>query len=210
MTKSRRDQIIAAAIREFGAHRFENASVNRIIAEAGVSKGTFYHYFANKKELYFAIGEVVVAVKKRYFTAMIAELKQKETDLFDLLKLQVQAARSLMLDNPALYAFGQQLLKEDNPVKTEFYSRFQPDVGQAFQAVVQSAIDNGRLSDRYPMDFSARIIWHLMMHYDDVLFDSGEQPDPDQIEERLNLLIDFMKRGLGGPDGESGQDDAAR
>ncbi|WP_143540101.1 TetR/AcrR family transcriptional regulator [Rhodovulum sulfidophilum] len=39
---------------EFCAHGFENASLNRIIAEAGESKGRTYHYFADKGDLFRA------------------------------------------------------------------------------------------------------------------------------------------------------------
>lgn len=39
---------------EFCAHGFENASLNRILKQAGLSKGRSYHYFADKGELFRA------------------------------------------------------------------------------------------------------------------------------------------------------------
>lgn len=39
---------------EFRAHGYEGASLNRILAAAGTSKGRSYHYFANKDALYRA------------------------------------------------------------------------------------------------------------------------------------------------------------
>ena len=34
------------------AHGFENASLNRIIKKAGISKGAMYYYFDDKMDLY--------------------------------------------------------------------------------------------------------------------------------------------------------------
>jgi AcrR family transcriptional regulator len=40
------------AAREFGDHGFEGASLNHILAEAGVSKGAAYYYFEDKTDLF--------------------------------------------------------------------------------------------------------------------------------------------------------------
>ena len=36
-----------------------------------------------------------------------------------------------------------------------------------------------------------------MMHYDEILIGREEDPTPEQIEERLDMLFDFLQRGLG-------------
>ncbi len=52
MKPERRAALFKEATREFTALGFEQASLNRIIAEVGMSKSSFYHYFANKTELF--------------------------------------------------------------------------------------------------------------------------------------------------------------
>jgi AcrR family transcriptional regulator len=49
-------QILDAALHEFAAHGFAGASLNRIIADAGLSKGAMYYYFDSKEDLY---GDVI-------------------------------------------------------------------------------------------------------------------------------------------------------
>jgi AcrR family transcriptional regulator len=44
--------ILDAALREFAAHGFADASLNRIIEAAGISKGSMYYYFDGKEDLY--------------------------------------------------------------------------------------------------------------------------------------------------------------
>lgn len=54
-------RLIEVAIRHFGAQGFERASLNEIIAEAGISKGSYYHLFEDKRALFLeALRSVVV------------------------------------------------------------------------------------------------------------------------------------------------------
>jgi AcrR family transcriptional regulator len=49
-TESRR-RLLDVAMREFATRGFERASLNEIIAEAGLSKGSYYYYFHDKRAL---------------------------------------------------------------------------------------------------------------------------------------------------------------
>ncbi len=48
----RRRRILEIAAREFAAHGYAGASLNRIIDDAGFSKGSFYYYFDDKADLF--------------------------------------------------------------------------------------------------------------------------------------------------------------
>ena len=50
--------ILRAALDEFATHGFSNASLNRIIDAAGISKGSMYYYFDSKEELYAHVARV--------------------------------------------------------------------------------------------------------------------------------------------------------
>jgi AcrR family transcriptional regulator len=50
-----RSHIIQSSIKLFSTRGFNAASVDDICAEAGVSKGAFYHHFASKQELFLAL-----------------------------------------------------------------------------------------------------------------------------------------------------------
>jgi AcrR family transcriptional regulator len=48
----RQAQILDAAARAFGARGLQGASINRILAEVGLSKGAAYYYFEDKADLF--------------------------------------------------------------------------------------------------------------------------------------------------------------
>jgi TetR/AcrR family transcriptional repressor of nem operon len=47
-----RARILECARRMFNRHGFEAVSIDQIMASAGLTRGGFYHHFANKEELY--------------------------------------------------------------------------------------------------------------------------------------------------------------
>jgi AcrR family transcriptional regulator len=54
LPEERRTGLLEAAAREFAAHGYADASINRILAGAGMSKGVAYYYFADKADLFAA------------------------------------------------------------------------------------------------------------------------------------------------------------
>jgi AcrR family transcriptional regulator len=48
-------RIMGAAIRLFSKQGYNKASVDEICAEAGISKGAFYHHYKSKQELFLAL-----------------------------------------------------------------------------------------------------------------------------------------------------------
>lgn len=74
MNYSGKNKIINASIVEFAQFGFTNSSTNRIVKEAGISKGSLFQYFKNKEELYFYILDSVVG-------ELLSDLKEQSTTL---------------------------------------------------------------------------------------------------------------------------------
>jgi AcrR family transcriptional regulator len=54
-----RAQLVAIATRLFADHGYEGTSIEAVLREAGVSRGSLYHHFAGKEALYEAVVEDV-------------------------------------------------------------------------------------------------------------------------------------------------------
>lgn len=193
---SKRNDIIDAAIKEFGEYSYDTASINRIIMVSGTSKGTFYHYFHDKKGLYFAIIEDAIKIKQEYFARMMEDVKQEDNDFFDIMKAQAKAGAEFMRENPGLWKFGTQFVKEQSRIKDEFEEKYFPGLSGSYMKIVEAGIAGKNFTKRYPTDFIARIIGYVSLHYYDILFDKDETPSPLKIEQMLDMLFDFLKRGF--------------
>ena len=56
-----RGQLIAIATRMFAERGYEDTSIEAVLREAGVSRGSLYHHFASKEALFEAVAEGVEA-----------------------------------------------------------------------------------------------------------------------------------------------------
>lgn len=76
--RSKREQIVQAAIKVFLENGYAGTSMNRVAAEAGVIKATIYSHFKDKEELFAAIIEEVT------FKRMAADTPEFEQHLHSL------------------------------------------------------------------------------------------------------------------------------
>ena len=68
MPKERQEEIIKISIEEFANHDFDSASLNRIITNLKIAKGSFYRYFNNKTDLYIFLIEHTLNKQLTYIT----------------------------------------------------------------------------------------------------------------------------------------------
>ena len=52
LPEAKRERLMEAAWDEFTAVRCSDASINKIIRSAGIPRGSFYQYFADKDDLF--------------------------------------------------------------------------------------------------------------------------------------------------------------
>src|ERR1700682_764762 len=68
----RREQVIAAAIREFAEQGYQAASTAAIARRAGISQPYIYALFPSKQDLFIAVHDEVVGRIRRTFTEAAA------------------------------------------------------------------------------------------------------------------------------------------
>ncbi len=71
---ARRAAVVQAAEDEFGAHGFSGGSLNVIARRAGVAKGSLFQYFADKRDMYAYITDVVSQRVRLYMEERIRQL----------------------------------------------------------------------------------------------------------------------------------------
>ncbi|HEX3011837.1 MAG TPA: TetR/AcrR family transcriptional regulator [Syntrophomonadaceae bacterium] len=59
LSEEKKKRIFDAAVQEFSTQRFSDASINQIVKNAGIPKGSFYQYFADKEDIYLFMVERV-------------------------------------------------------------------------------------------------------------------------------------------------------
>ena len=96
LNDEKKRKLIDASFKEFSLNNFNDASINRIIKEAGISRGSFYMYFIDKKDLYFYLleqyGEILVNNMKR-------DLIKNKGDLFKMFQDNIKESYNSFKNN---------------------------------------------------------------------------------------------------------------
>src|SRR5471030_2622402 len=84
LPSEKQNKIIVVSKAEFSEHSFYDASINRIIREADISRGGFYLYFKNKEDLFLYIAE---GYRNKLIEFVEESLKNRQCDIFEVFLL---------------------------------------------------------------------------------------------------------------------------
>lgn len=82
------EKILNVAIMEFGTKSYENASLNTICSENGISKGLVYHNFKSKDEIYLRCVEICFREMTEYLCNAEYKAKTVQDSMRNLLHLR--------------------------------------------------------------------------------------------------------------------------
>lgn len=197
----KQDRIINAALKEFAQKGYDNASTNEIVKEAGISKGLLFHYFQNKKQLYFFLFD--------YCYDLIVTEFYKKTDLSDpdffiRMRQAITIKMDLLAKYPDIFKFIQEsFLEESADIKEEMEKRKQELTKINFEKVY-GGIDLSRFRDDVDIQKVLKIItWTFEKMSDEALLKAKFSPNHEidyqkvrlEAEEYFELLTKCFYKG---------------
>lgn len=188
------EALLAAALAEFAEHGYEQASINRILAEAGMSKGQFYYHFKNKEGLYFALIGLLIERKRAHLKETM-QPRDFQQDLFSIFAQQIRLGLDFARRHPEVSRFAERFAREQgSPIYAKALKRFNFAGDAAIGDLVERAYRAGELRNDLPLPFVKRLIAFLFTHAVEVcgLANGGA----DEIEQNLNQLMSFIRSGV--------------
>ncbi|MCP4425599.1 MAG: TetR/AcrR family transcriptional regulator [Chloroflexi bacterium] len=198
----KRALIEETAVSEFAAHGYDNASINRIVAGAKIAKGSFYQYFADKKDLYKHLMARITEKKLDYISPVLQN--PGDHDFFTLLQAAYRSGLDFARQNPQAARIGNQIFKHrDHPIHQELF-KDGTDAGKAFyEQLIRLAISRGEIRPDINIPFVIRILNTLNVATFEYYFETVKGDNfnmtaiDDDVMDTVNLFIGFIKNGIG-------------
>lgn len=184
INEQKKERILKAAVREFSNRKYAEASINQIIKESDISRGSFYQYFEDKDDLYFYIINTVV----------------NETAYSFLKKFVASQPENIFSVYEALFHYNLQLLSDQKYqafFKNMYLSldyRLQQKLKEIFSSIreelLQGKLDELRVNSGYDDLFFQELMNILELNNRDLLMQYISSPlDKTQIMEIYHRRI---------------------
>ncbi|QDG50960.1 TetR/AcrR family transcriptional regulator [Persicimonas caeni] len=189
-------QILDAAAEEFGEKGYEAASINQIIQKAGISKGSMYYYFEDKRDLFDTTlryatermlamtgGFDVDAITAENFWEYLQDYSRRSLDQLRNNELYIRLAKSFhqVMEPNDPEAPGAETMEWGKQVMRELLER-----GREF----------GRVRTDLSIDFLIQLAIAVDSVFDHWLLERWGECSEEELQELMEQHIDAMKRLL--------------
>ena len=179
------------ALDAFSSQSYREASLNDIIKNAGINKGSFYYRFYDKMDLYLSLlscmGNEKLAFFKEHYT------NNQSIDFFDSLKDKVMLSLRFAQQEPRYNGMWRRILVEDPMIRSQVSEEFSDLSQNVLFEEVEKAKEEGLLKSKASSVFIARVILSLFDALDKMITPNSTD---DEIVTEVEHMIEMLRNGI--------------
>jgi len=203
LPEEKRQRIIDLALVEFAENDYDTASISRIVAQAGIAKGSFYQYFENKEDLY------------NYLLALGAEAKAQflgsnppdpQMGTFAYVRWLSEAGIKFELARPQLSRIGYRAVR-GGALPADLQAQAKAGAAVFFRQLVEQGQARGDIAPELDADLAAflfNVIFSELGGYllgrlqDEIASEDGRSLFESPEAERLfDQVLQILESGMG-------------
>lgn len=203
LPEEKQRQVLETAIEEFSEKGYEGASINMIVSKLGIAKGSIYQYFTNKKSLFLYIFEYAVEVVRKTLKQVKSETR--DAPVFERIKKSLLVGVDFIEQHPSIYRiYLKMMFEREAPFRQELLQRIRLFSSEYLTSLFTEGKERGEI--RKDVDVKAAVFLldavmdRFLQAYTVPFLESGVRiyrMDPPNIEQRVNQIVDILKKGLG-------------
>ena len=189
----KKQRLLDAAMREFGTKPFEVASINKILDDAGFSKGSFYYYFDDKADLAFATMAHAASVLSDLSKLKLPESREDFwAELREVSMGQIRELETNRIQLDVVTRLGAAMAH--NP---DFAARVMPFFAPRRQRMIeffQHGVKVGALRDDLPVATLMSLLEGAKLSAYKSMFPPDVVPTKAELESFGDFMLDLMRR----------------
>ncbi|EDX67793.1 TetR family transcriptional regulator [Bacillus thuringiensis serovar pingluonsis] len=191
--EERRKEILETAERLFLTKGYTKTTVNDILKEIGIAKGTFYHYFKSKEEV---MDEIIMRVIKEDVAKAKVIVSNPNIPVLEKL------FRVLMEQSPKSGDIKDKMIEQfHQPNNAEMHQKSLVQsiihLSPVLTEILEQGIEEGIFSTSYPQETIELLLSSAQVIFDDGLF----QWKPEEMMRRVKAYIKMMEVSVGAKEG---------
>jgi AcrR family transcriptional regulator len=193
----RRRTLLEHAAAEFARAGYEQASLNRVLSAQGMSKSSFYHYFASKEALFNAVvSDLGAALVQALDLPSDAELEAG--DFWEQVAALAERLGRLARDEPAFGLFAKLFYLPDAPAAPGGpLARIRAAVDEWIDRALTAGRAAGAIGDDLPLTLQRHLGKAVLWAMDEWTIEHVDVLDPEELERLQAAQIGALRRLLG-------------
>jgi AcrR family transcriptional regulator len=200
LPSEKRERVLEAARREFGAKGFAAGSLNEVAQSAGVAKGSLFQYFDDKLDLWLTLYQGDCRRVRDRIEQALSE--SAGLSFFERVRAIIKARLAFYAENPSVCASIDTARREVHP---EAHRRERAISAREFLCSLGPFVAQGQASGEVRGDVPPEVIISELVrlcrdtqalvfveHGDPVL--TVEHRSPEEVEELVDVLLDAFER----------------
>lgn len=201
LSENKRQAILQSAVSEFARLGYQKASLNNIVKDASIAKGSLYQYFQNKEALFNYIFEQFTQLVKR---TVQASKNDTSPDFFSKVRQVLWAGIHFVDQFPDYFqVYLKVLFEEDVPGREKLLAKVHLFSSEYFGPLCIEAQKNGEIRKDIPVKTIVfmldALISRLLQGYALTYLDSGlnlSVMDKDNMSRQVDLVLEILETGL--------------
>ena len=186
-----RTLLVENAFREIHAHGYGGASLDRILANAGVTKGALYHHFKSKADLLHAVMDD--AVRPMVVDRWLASLSESD----DPIRTLAESTRTMMAGaTPEELRYGCPLnnLTQELAAADEDFRKHLDRIADEWRAGIRAAFERGQEAGNVRKDVNTTAVASLVFAtYQGLIGSVKTSHDQDAVTAGLSIFLDLLE-----------------
>jgi len=202
LDQKKKTRIFQEAVREFSARGYAKASINAMVQNLGIAKGSIFQYFGDKQGLFNFVFSRSVEIVKDYLKAVRGETADE--NFFVRLETILTSGVQFVRKHPKIYTLYVKIQFEGNMgFCSKLLSSLRRESFEFLSELIITGIERGELDPAIDVTHTAFMLdavldrflqAHMLEHLDAGL--ALKQADARTTQTWAREIVDLLRRGL--------------
>lgn len=188
--EEKHQRIVRSAMEHFARNGYRKATMDEIVADAGISKGLIFHYYGSKEKLFLYLYEFAYGF---VYERLVPHFDLNQPDLFERIRLSEQIKMDMMREYPYILDFIIAARREESEDLQKKMKQVSKEQFPAWSERFMEGIDSSKLRDGIELAHVIRIIqWCtnglLAEHKDGFVL--------EEVLAEMDIYLELMKRAF--------------